>query len=165
MTQSALWLKESFFSSNFTVKKQALSLAIGVYVAFCPFIGLHTIMMLFLTWIFALNGSLMIGFSYLINNPWTMIPIYFFGYKVGLYILDISNLNNLPELFFINYLNAFLYKYFDSQGISGWAFLVGGNFVGFVIGFFTYCIALMVFHFSKKNNKGSHSNVYEDSNS
>src|SRR5581483_10373754 len=56
--------------------KLALSFCVGVYIAFSPFIGLHTVMTFIFVWLFGLNLAATFTASWLINNPWTMIPIY-----------------------------------------------------------------------------------------
>lgn len=136
---------KNLFSSNaYTVQQQAISLALGAYVAFCPFIGFHTVIMLFFAWMWSLNGPLMICFSYLINNPWTMIPLYFFDYWVGIKIITLFGLENLQEPAFMVQLNNLLQAYFKEISISGWAFLMGGNFVALIAGVMTYCGAFLL---------------------
>jgi len=55
-------------------QRTALAFAIGVFIAFSPTYGLHTLMVLFCTWAFRLNFlALMAGA--LVNNPWTIVPI------------------------------------------------------------------------------------------
>lgn len=147
-------LKALFLVRNYTVGKQSLSLAIGAYVAFCPFIGLHTLMMIVCAWVFSLNGPLMIAFSYAINNPWTMIPIYFFDYWIGVQIVFLAGLDGLPEPSFMIYLNNLLRDYFSITGISGWAFLIGGNVIGLIIGLITYIGAfLLLTQYHKQLNR------------
>lgn len=54
--------------------RTALAFAVGVFIAFSPTYGLHTLMVLFCTWAFRLNFlALMAGA--LLNNPWTIVPI------------------------------------------------------------------------------------------
>jgi len=53
----------------------ALAFAAGVFVAFSPFIGLHTLMVLLLAWIFRLNKAVALTGTF-VNNPWTIAFIY-----------------------------------------------------------------------------------------
>lgn len=54
--------------------RTALAFAIGVFIAFSPTYGLHTLSVVFCTWAFRLNFlALMAGAA--INNPWTLVPI------------------------------------------------------------------------------------------
>src|SRR5277367_5251170 len=61
----------------------AFSFAWGMYIAFSPFPGLHTVMMFIINWLFGLHFPLLFLVTSL-NNPWTMIPFfscdYFFGH-------------------------------------------------------------------------------------
>lgn len=65
--------------------KLALAVAIGVFVAFTPTIGLHTISCLFLAWIFGVSKPVTL-FAAFVNNPWTIVPLYglclWFGIKI-----------------------------------------------------------------------------------
>jgi uncharacterized protein (DUF2062 family) len=65
--------------------KLALAFAVGVFIAFSPTIGLHTISCFALAWIFRLS-TVVVFTAALINNPWTMVPLYgfclWFGIKI-----------------------------------------------------------------------------------
>ena len=72
-------------SSNPSPHKLAFSFCIGIYVAFSPFPGGHTIMMLAFKWFFGLNFPILfIATSF--NNPWTMIPFFSFDYIFGYWV-------------------------------------------------------------------------------
>ena len=53
----------------------AKSLAVGVFVAFTPFLGLHTVVVLLLAWVFRLNKVVALTGT-LVNNPWTIAFIF-----------------------------------------------------------------------------------------
>jgi uncharacterized protein len=54
--------------------RTALAFAVGVFIAFSPTYGLHTLSAIVTSWAFRLNFiALMAGT--LINNPWTLVPI------------------------------------------------------------------------------------------
>lgn len=55
-------------------RRTALAFAVGVFIAFSPTYGLHTLSVLFCTWAFRFNGLAVLAGS-LINNPWTFLPI------------------------------------------------------------------------------------------
>jgi uncharacterized protein (DUF2062 family) len=65
--------------------KLALAFSLGVFVAFTPTIGLHTLSCLFLAWIFRVSRIVTLTGSF-INNPWTIVPLYgfclWFGIKI-----------------------------------------------------------------------------------
>jgi len=73
------------FQLNDSPNQLALAFAVGVFIAFSPTIGLHTISVFFIAWIFRLN-KLVVFTAAFVNNPWTMVPLYgfclWFGIKI-----------------------------------------------------------------------------------
>jgi uncharacterized protein (DUF2062 family) len=63
----------------------ALAAAIGVFIAFTPTLGLHTISCLLLAWLFRVSKFVALTSS-LIMNPWTMVPLYSFCLWLGIKI-------------------------------------------------------------------------------
>ena len=60
----------------------ATSFAVGVFIAFSPLLGLHTILALLCVWGFRLNMvALFLGCF--VNNPWTLLPILGASFWVG----------------------------------------------------------------------------------
>jgi len=116
--------------SGSSSKQLALSFCIGLYVAFSPFPGVHTVIMLTFNWLFRLNlPVLFIATS--INNPWTMVPFYSFDYFFGYWLVH-DFLGWQPKLVF-----SFA-RIFGSKGICLWSFLIGGNILGIVAGLICY---------------------------
>ena len=60
-----------------------IAFALGAFIAMSALIGLHTILGLALPHVFKLRKRVTMA-GVLINNPWTMIPIYSFCLWVGL---------------------------------------------------------------------------------
>jgi uncharacterized protein (DUF2062 family) len=54
--------------------RTALAFAVGIFIAFSPTYGLHTVMVAFCTWAFGLNFIALFAGAF-INNPWTLVPI------------------------------------------------------------------------------------------
>ncbi len=75
----------SLFKLNDSPHKLALAFALGVFVAFSPTIGLHIVSCIFLAWMFRVSKLVVLTAS-LVNNPWTMVPLYgfciWFGVKI-----------------------------------------------------------------------------------
>ena len=68
-------------------ERTALAFSIGVFIAFCPFLGLHTIMATFVAFVFRFN-KIAIYTGTFINNPFlTLVPIIIVSYGVGAFIL------------------------------------------------------------------------------
>lgn len=70
--------------------RTAVAFAIGAGIAFCPFYGLHMILVVFCTWAFGLNFVALLAGA-LINNPWTIVPILGATYWTGAAILGQSD--------------------------------------------------------------------------
>jgi len=58
-----------------TPARAALAFALGVFIAWTPIVGLHTLVALGLAFIFGLNRVAVLAGTF-INNPWTFLPIY-----------------------------------------------------------------------------------------
>src|ERR1041384_6708054 len=68
-------------------ERTALAFSIGVFIAFSPFLGLHTIMATLIAFIFRFNKIAIYSGTF-INNPFlTLVPIIIASYAVGAFIL------------------------------------------------------------------------------
>src|SRR4026209_2808995 len=64
-------------------ERTALAFSIGVFIAFSPFLGLHTIMATLLAFLFRFN-KIAIYTGTFVNNPFlTLVPIIIASYAVG----------------------------------------------------------------------------------
>src|SRR3990170_5995175 len=63
--------------------KLALAFSLGVFVAFTPTIGLHTLSCFFLAWVFRVSKLVTVTGAF-INNPWTIVPLYGFCLWFGI---------------------------------------------------------------------------------
>jgi uncharacterized protein len=70
-------------------QRTALAFAIGVFIGFSPLYGLHTVMVLCLSWALGLNLLALMAGAFL-NNPWTLVPILGATYWVGALLLGRS---------------------------------------------------------------------------
>ena len=112
--------------------KLALAFAIGVFVAFSPWLGLHIISCLFFAWIFRVSKFVVLTATF-VNNPWTMVPIYafnlWFGVKItgGSIAVPVISWSEIGfrELFTV--LKPFL-----------WPFVIGSLVAGTVVGALSY---------------------------
>ncbi|MBA3442022.1 MAG: DUF2062 domain-containing protein [Pyrinomonadaceae bacterium] len=92
-------------------ERTALAFSIGVFIAFSPFLGLHTIMATVLAFLFRLY-KIAIYTGTFVNNPFlTLVPILLASYAVGAVLLgrpirlpaeDLELLKH-PDLFSIDY--------------------------------------------------------------
>ncbi len=128
-------------------EKLALSLSMGTYIAFSPFLCLHTAMVFLFTWIFGLNFSVTLASSCFINNPWTMLPVYSAGYGLGYWILhkvlDFDLFLAEPQ--WMHSINVFFENTIGIAKPCLWSFLLGGNILGIVLGVILFPIMKKVF--------------------
>ena len=133
--------------------KLALTCALGVYIGFSPLIGLHTVMTFFFGWMFSLNIAALFAVSVLVNNPWTMVPVYSIDHLFGTWLFNLFHINYLQlEPVWVESCNLFLKKHTGITGLSLSAFLVGGNLLAIVISLVIYPLVKRIFahYFSNK---------------
>jgi len=76
-------------------ERTALAFSVGVFIAFSPFLGLHTLMATALAFFFRFN-KVAIYTGTFVNNPFlTLVPITLASYAVGAFILGLPL--GLPE--------------------------------------------------------------------
>jgi uncharacterized protein (DUF2062 family) len=71
-------------------ERTALAFSIGVFIAFSPFLGLHTIMATILAFAFRFNKVAIYTGTFLNNPPLTLVPIIVASYAVGAFFLGRS---------------------------------------------------------------------------
>ena len=68
-------------------ERTALAFSLGVFIAFSPFLGLHTILATLVAFLFRFN-KLAVYTGTFINNPFlTLVPIIIASYAIGAFIL------------------------------------------------------------------------------
>lgn len=158
------------FFKNLIVKERcphrfALAFCLGNFIAFSPFIGLHTIMVFVCAWAFGLSLPVMLTVSMAINNVWTLVPIYASDYIFGYWLshsflkLNFTSLNQffltmiswLPALLFewvhdaLRYTTNFFQETLSMPKPCLWSFLIGGNILGLVTSLLLYPIIKRLF--------------------
>src|SRR5215210_6297535 len=67
-------------------ERTALAFSVGVFIAFSPFLGLHTIMATALAFMFRFNKIAIYSGTF-VNNPFlTLVPIILASYAVGAFL-------------------------------------------------------------------------------
>lgn len=133
-------IKDAFrkaFTTGWSVEKLTLSFCMGIYIAFSPFPGAHTIMMIIATWLFKLNFPVLFIATSL-NNPWTMIPFFTFDYIFGYWFLH--DIMGYSPGWVIS-----LAKFMGSGEICLMSFLIGGNVLGIFFGLTSYPLVSFIF--------------------
>jgi uncharacterized protein (DUF2062 family) len=127
-------------------ERTALAFSIGVFIAFSPFLGLHTIVATALAFIFRFN-KIAIYTGTFINNPFlTLVPIIVSSYAIGAFILGrplripdegLELLKN-PRVFSGEYYRLL---FVQSWNIV-WPFSVGGMVLSVVCSLIAYPLTL-----------------------
>ncbi len=141
LVQPIYKLLKSFVTLESCPRRLVASLCVGIYIAFSPFVGLHTIMAFAFSWLFALNSAVVLAVSVIINNPCTMLPIYAADYILGAQVLGFLGFNSVSaNPYWLTWANQLIATYTDFKNISLWAFLLGGNLLGVSISVMVYPI-------------------------
>ncbi len=127
-------------------ERTALAFAIGVFLGFSPFLGLHTIAGLVIAFVFRLNRvAVLLGVW--TNTPWSLIPYYVFSTRIGMWVLDFHIEPRLfQNLFTLGLREGFVGSGFWREVASHWgllpSFAVGSTIVGALFAALAYPIAL-----------------------
>ena len=78
------WLRYVLHTDD-TPARAALAFALGVFIAWTPVVGLHTIIALGLAFLLGLNRVAVLAGTF-VNNPWTIVPIYSSSAWIGLHL-------------------------------------------------------------------------------
>src|SRR4029453_1887036 len=139
-------------------ERTALAFSLGVFIAFSPFLGLHTILATLIAFIFRFNKVAVYTGTF-INNPFlTLVPIIIASYAVGAFILGrplripdegLELLQN-PRIFSGGYYGLL---FVQSWGIV-WTFAVGAMVLSVVCSLLAYPLtlrALRIYRSSRSN--------------
>jgi uncharacterized protein len=147
-------------------ERTALAFSIGVFIAFSPFLGLHTLVATALAFIFRFN-KIAIYTGTFINNPLlTLVPIIIASYGVGAFVLGrplripdegLELLKN-PHIFSGDYYRRIFVQSWDIV----WPFAVGGMVLSVVCSVLAYPItlrALRAYRVAKQHITDSHKHL------
>jgi uncharacterized protein (DUF2062 family) len=118
----------------------ALAFAVGVFVSFSPFLGIHTGMSLTLAFVFRLNRVAILVGTW-VNNPWTIAPVYTAGTLLGCVLLGVSP-TSLGAIDWKTHGRAFYEVLFEGFRPLLLPFFVGNLIVAAVAGVVTYFVVL-----------------------
>lgn len=117
--------------------RTALAFALGVFIAFSPTYGLHTLSAIFLAWAFRLNfPALLLG--NFVNNPWTTVPILGATMWTGFFILG------MPDAPAFSWDNLSAEAIFEVAMPYIWPFTLGACTLGLAGSVVAYPIGLLV---------------------
>lgn len=90
----------------------ALSATVGVFLACAPLLGIQTVLAFIVSYLGQLNGSIVLIILFLVNNPFTMVPIIMANYGVGYIVFEKYMAINTTEFLplWMGYVNTNLEK-------------------------------------------------------
>lgn len=140
---------DKMLASEPSPHRLSLSCAVGTFLAFSPYLGIQTVLIFVLSWLLSLNTAVTFSVVYLINNPWTMIPIVILDYLVGAWVAGLFGINLLqynPAWMqsFNKWINVKAGSYLAQWGIgelSFWAYFIGGHIVALACALLAYPLA------------------------
>lgn len=124
----------SLFKLDDSPHQLATAFAVGVFIAFTPTIGLHTISVLLFAWMFRLS-KLVVFTGAFVNNPWTMVPLYGFCLWFGVKIT--GNGIDVPVIAWRELTFGTAY---DALAPYLWPFVVGTLILGLVAAVIAYFV-------------------------
>jgi uncharacterized protein len=123
-------------------ERTALAFSLGVFIAFSPFLGLHTILATAIAFLFRFNKVAVYTGTF-INNPFlTLVPIIIASYATGAFILGRPlripaagvELLRHPHLL----TGAYYHKLFRESWDIVWPFTIGGMTLSVVCSLIAY---------------------------
>jgi uncharacterized protein (DUF2062 family) len=126
-----------------TPERIARAFALGVFLAFSPLLGLHAFLGITLSFLFGLNRLAML-MGLIINNPWTLVPIYAAGTYLGGLLVGFPSAHSLPNFEW----RALWSSGFWLQLAGQWHMLkpmvIGSFILSILVSIFSYIVALCV---------------------
>jgi uncharacterized protein (DUF2062 family) len=114
----------------------ALAFGLGLWIAFSPLLGLHTLMALGIAFAFRLSrAAILIGCW--VNNPWTLAPMFLAGTVVGCALLGVST-EGLATIDWDQHGAAFYANLLAHLRPYLWPFVVGNTILGVLFGLAGY---------------------------
>lgn len=111
--------------------RTALAFAIGVFIAFSPTYGLHTLSALFCAWAFRLNVVALMSGA-LVTNPWTIVPV------LGATLWTGVQLTGLPDVPSANWSDLSMMAFYEQIKPYAGPFFLGGivlSTIGAAVGY------------------------------
>ncbi len=133
----------------------ALGMAVGIFVAFTPTVGVQMLVAGFLSWLLRANKAVSVAVVW-ISNPGTMVPIYWYCYRVGCGVLTLdpigqhwwNDLATPPD----GWWPAVRFYWARFIEIAGPLWL-GGFVVGFVCAWVTYYLVYHSISFYRRRRR------------
>jgi uncharacterized protein len=124
-----------------TPERIALAFAVGVFLAFSPLLGLHTVLGVLIAFLFGLNRvAILLGVF--LNNPWTLVPIYSAGAYLGSLFVGFPAVSGFPDFGWHQIWRAHYWVELARQWPRLLPLALGSTVLGVVFALLSYPIAL-----------------------
>lgn len=136
-------------------RRTAMAFGVGVFIAFSPLLGLHTVMAIAIAFALRLNRVAVLAGAWI--NVWALVPCYMFGTFVGTRLLSVRS-RRLDEGFW-DRAHSLVWSGFSNALVGDWAgaiksfravlrafgpllwpFVTGNVLLGIVAGLVAYAI-------------------------
>lgn len=132
---SIVWVPES-------PARTALAFSVGVFWAFSPYVGLHSLLGLGCAFLFRLNKVAMLAGVW-INLPWFM-PLYYAGATwLGVWLTGVSTAGELPDVEISQLIDPAFWGWLLSQWRLLYPAFVGSTVLSVLLGAAAYPVALV----------------------
>ena len=126
-----------FLKQNGTPFFNAKGVAVGVFCGYFPFFGFQTLFGLFLARV-AKGNLFLAAIGTWISNPFTYVPLYFFNYKVGAFLLK-----NSKDIVFDK--NLMIEELWEQGGVFSLRLILGSALVGFLLASISGIIVFLLY--------------------
>ena len=126
-----------FLKQDGTPFFNAKGVAVGVFCGCFPFFGFQTLLGLFLARVAKGNLFLAVIGTW-ISNPFTYVPLYFFNYKVGSFLL-----NNYPDIVIDK--NSKIEELWEQGGVFSSRLILGSLLVGLFLSSISGVIVFLLY--------------------
>ncbi len=129
-------------------ERTALAFSVGIFIAFSPFLGLHTILATLLAFFFRFNKIAIYSGTF-VNNPFlTLVPIILGSYAVGALILGRPLRMPSEGVELLKHPHLFSVDYYRRVFVQSWdlvkPFAIGGMALAVVCSLLAYPLTLRV---------------------
>jgi len=132
-----------FLKQDGTPLFNAKGLAIGVFCGCFPFFGFQTLLGLFLAKV--VKGNLFLAaIGTWISNPFTYVPLYFFNYKVGSFLLK-----NYQDIVFDK--NLIIDELWEQGSVFSLRLILGSALVGLLLASISGVVVFLLYKRKIKN--------------
>jgi uncharacterized protein (DUF2062 family) len=135
-------------------ERTALAFAIGVFIAFSPFLGLHTLAATLIAFVFRFNKIAIYSGTF-INNPFlTLVPIIIISYAAGAFLLGLPLRIPQEGIDLLRDPHIFTGSYYRRLFFQSWyvvkPFMLGGTVLSVVCSVIAYPLTLRVLRARKR---------------